>query len=242
MDLAIFTSDRDERNEVSYRPSRMVDSKLAGPASVAPPVSSIWRSLEPSGGSSYGPLDAELLRASLVSGYESAKQANPQLRRFRDYVTGIVGAAPITALAKELWIDALTSTTITAPKTVLRRAGELASATSLGGHIPVMCRALLLLRVASGMTANALRAANVTLSSLGFWVDDIGTRHGIWDPGSAPPDILDLWSDVEVAIEEMDQTARTSPADLSSWRASNSYSMITASETERAHLWGIAAI
>ena len=73
----------------------------------------------------------------------------------------------------------------------------------------VLSRAMLLLRIASGVCALKLDQAHVTKDDLRFWWDSLGQACGYWAPGNEPDTFTDLWTDVSSTIGDIDVVLQT---------------------------------
>ena len=71
------------------------------------------------------------------------------------------------------------------------------------GHAAVLARATLLLRMASGSTADLLQNAMFTPEALAFWWERLGQSRGLWEGTKSAADIIDLWADIELLSRDL---------------------------------------
>ena len=87
IDLERFSDDHDARNEVSYRPRRIVATNVPVPgikSRVVEPLLRIWDSLEPSAERGGAAIDVELLARALSYAYDRANRPIPEWNNFVD--------------------------------------------------------------------------------------------------------------------------------------------------------------
>lgn len=220
-DLAQGAEDRDERNWSSYQPTALADIATA-PADDAAFLAMFWETLRPGGVI----LERQLLRILLEA---EARMHNDQLNSYED---------PYNRLDESL--KSIVSFDF------LSRVDEpmdhefllLASQHALPAHpYAMICRAALLLRLATGMGEANLASTGVQ-PALHFdaWWREFGRRHGLWSPEIEPESSLDLWHDVDAALEDV---AGAPTINRHGWISSLAGSALRVCETERAALWGL---
>jgi hypothetical protein len=235
IDLLRFAPDRDTRNLVSYRPTAFHGARNAPADQVMTSAMQLWRALEPSAESPYTGLDFELLRRSLRSGLQVAKAAGWS-GSWRDYATSAVTSASPPPGTESTWIRRLVAAD-PAARYVLDTALRPAVPTQELPNLPVIARALLLTRVASGASRNLMQTASITQSDLAFWWGPAGAIQGFWPTGSPPSPLADLWADVELALDEVSSAGTLS--DLWSWKLVVGNSIDVLGQADRAMMWGL---
>lgn len=196
IDLRLFSEDREWRNEMSYRPSRI---KTPPPLAMDPqreliePLFNSWTALEPYKDKGSVALDVTLLAKSveLVTkrrrcNYTSFDKAVRFLKDQHDMSESLYNVlqngqgSPIgTAIFGEAEKPVTQSRTAT----------------------PVLARSLLMLRIASASNASLLARAQVAKADLEFWWSVLGSDVGLWDTPTDIDAFTDLWVDV---VEAMD--------------------------------------
>jgi hypothetical protein len=220
-DLAQGAEDRDERNWSSYQPTALADI-ITTPADDAAFLAMFWDALRPGGVI----LERQLLRILLEA---EARVHNDQLSSYED---------PYNRLDESL--KSIVSFDF------LKRVVEptdhdflhLASRRALPAHpYSMICRAALLLRLATGMAEANLAAAGVHPAvHFDAWWREFGRRHGLWPPETEPESSLDLWQDVDAALQDV---ASAPTSNRHGWVSSLAGSALRVCETERAALWGL---
>jgi hypothetical protein len=101
----------------------------------------------------------------------------------------------------------------------------------------VLSRALLLLRLATSMNNNNFGQAGLqTLDDLEFWWPQYGSERGFYDSDVPPDDLSDLWSDVEIALDDLKNVTSATSFDLARL-AIPSFGRVC--EADRAVLWAL---
>ncbi|HST38085.1 MAG TPA: hypothetical protein VLK58_01185, partial [Conexibacter sp.] len=109
-------------------------------------------------------------------------------------------------------------------------------------HANAISRAALLLRVATGASSRMFSRAEVFPEDFRFWTTSFAESHGICDKDQMPDDPLDLWADVDDAINDLEITL-DQRVDHSFFKLLNGAASPLAVLTgcERMALWGLAA-
>ena len=196
IDLARFSEDRHLRNEVSYRPTRIRSKSLLPiepELELAQPLLSAWDLLEPVDAVSMASLDISLLQRALelvtTQGHCRYSSSNEAINAFMSS-----DRPPSTALGEGLRTTRSSTTMIfDAARTRI---------TSNPTSIPILGRALLMLRLASATTASLLLEAGLTKPDLRFWWGALGDDLGFWANADEIDQFADLWDDVRDAIGE----------------------------------------
>ena len=198
IDLSIFFEDRNLRNEVSYRPSRIVHSTNTTPVKdkVIDPLLLAWDSLQPSADRGGALIDQDLLALALSRARDRQNLCQSQWEQFVDqnltaascslraYLKGTQGGAhDIFAWAQDASVPPMVNA--------------------------VLSRATLLLRIANAVCALKLDQAHVMKNDLRFWWDGLGQECGYWKSGDEPDTFTDLWTDVSNSIADIDVVLQT---------------------------------
>lgn len=220
-DLAQGGRDRDERNWSSYQPTALAAIRTT-PADDTAFLNMFWGSLRPGGML----LERQLLRILLES---EARAHNDQLNTYQAAYDrlddGLKAIVPF---------DFLTRVTDQVDHDFLIYAGRRA----IPAHpYSMICRAALLLRLATGMAEGNLVAAGIHPTiQFETWWKDFGVSHGLWSPDAEPVTSMELWDDVDLALED---AASAPTAHRHSWISALAGSAARICETERAALWGL---
>lgn len=223
LDLSVTTRDRDARNVSSYRPSALA-YKNSEPSldETISFIRAVWHSLEPGGRAPFATLDLHLLRLALGS-------TAPAIEK-------VVGAMGFDQPKETHLVNFFKRVTSPNDLEIIASAGKSSDTHDPGDCFGVMARSILLLRVASGASTDLMFRAGLSEHNFAFWWRELGIRRGLWQ--AEPEDYSDLWSDVRLALDEVDDLIGVSPdfnfPDLA-FDGANAASMLGAGE--RALIW-----
>lgn len=220
-DLQQGTTDRDERNWSSYQTTALAPL-LTTPEEDAAFLKMFWNACRPNGIE----LERHLLRILLE------REARCHRMELYDYPNSY-------ARLEE-------STKAVIPFDFLTRVNEpvdhdflvhLANRSVPAPPYAMMCRAGFLLKLATGMAEENLRAAGVQpVNHFQNWWQEFGANHGLWPPGLPPASTADLWDDIDVALEE---SAAAPTGHRHQWVSTLAGNAMRMCETERVALWGL---
>lgn len=220
-DLQQGTVDRDQRNWSSYQPTSL-GPIITVPAQDAAFLKMFWNICRPNGVE----LERHLLRILLE---REARSHNLEVYDYSHRYQRLQDGTKIV-----IPFDFLTRVDEPADHDFLV---HLADRSLPATPYAMMCRAGLLLKLATGMAEENLRAAGVQpVHHFNNWWQEFGANHGLWRPGSPPATNADLWGDIEVALEESAEAPTGYRHEWVSALAGNAMRMC---ETERAALWGL---
>lgn len=234
-DVSLFKSDRNLRNEVSYRPKKLTDHSLVDVEDTLQKLTSFWNLLEPSSLEPFKMLDQYLLKKLFIKAHSD--------------IQGILGSN----LDFDLMLDATFATMRISLTPALRSffkspndhmifvsAGNNGIAAGGIDPLPVIARATLLLRLTTGLTSGVFGQAGITKSDLIFLTDPIGLNCGLWNP-SSPNSYTDLWQEVGDAIGEITNwhSGRTSPCNFLELNNELAYELQHYKQFNRAAFWGL---
>ncbi|WOF21909.1 hypothetical protein N8K70_10995 [Microbacterium betulae] len=196
LDLRKFDQDHHRRNVVSYNPSRLHPKDMTA-EQVRDLATDVWQALEPGRSGTFPVLDDALLPELLRSIYVS-------IRRKTSWSEWVAELAPASQQGTAL-LSALQASNSKTQATGLvgaiyeSRVAEVNPALYLR---PMVARTVLLLRVATGSAIQLVRESGHSSTALRPWLDSLALSRGYWSDESPLEDALDLWADVELAIEE----------------------------------------
>lgn len=245
LDLKLLSSDRDARNEASYRPTRINSYSNLNVLKTSNYLRKFWEICEPSI-SAFEKLDRHLLRRSLEKVFEAmkGKKVETNLKTYGNNIDKMLDLLSITEPIKSQWKDFLLRRIDKSDSIIITEAEGKVKIGDPKHHIQVISRAMLLLRVATGASVNLLNDTSVNFRDLYFWWGPIGEDFGIWEPGTQIEDFKDLWDDVSYAIEnilnweEINGESDSRPS-YTDWHRNQSQSLSILGECERIGLWGL---
>ena len=232
----------DLKHSAEEHGSRNVSSYCAHAFNLAPSqvssrlelVQSIWRSLEPDGRGGFPSLDRHLLRKLMDLMKEEQSRIGSQSNLWR---TAFKRLDPkIRSFATQDFLERIESPT---DLQVFTHAEN----TQPGDVHAMVCRALLLLRLATGVVRSAFVDAHFDLESddLQAWFDTVGIDRGFWTINQRPEELETLWDEISFAIEDLDHYVSGNPGDQFSFVNTLRDRVAFLSQTERACIWGVGA-
>lgn len=214
LDLRRFAEDRDVRNRASYRPTSLTPRPQIAAADALEFLVDVVRALEPDAPGSFGHLDIGFLRLSLESAFLAAtnKSARRSPTKFDAAVQFALDQIVADPTKKSALHAFLTRRDVPDEARLIAEA-RLASGAHGSAHLHMICRAALLLRVATGACSQLLAAAGLSMSDAMPWWRAIGEERGLWETVPAEEDLLDLWQDIAAALDDISDwtAARATP-------------------------------
>ena len=231
----------DLRHSAAEHESRNISSYAAHAFNRAPSnlrvrlelVRDIWLSLAPDGGGGFPSLDRHLLRRFLELMRTQHPTSKPKggfwNARFRDLDPTIRQFASQPFL---MGVDEPGDPLV------------LSSASGPPGDVHAMiCRGVLFLRIATSIVHAAFVDAGFfpLEANVPPLFEQVGEARGFWARGQMPNDFMDLWTDVELAVTDLDDSISFGPADQHGFLDSFAGHAGFLSQTERACMWALCA-
>lgn len=233
LDLQTLGDDHNSRNEVSYRPQPI--RPVTGFNNLEENLKSIldfWLVCEPADSERFQLLDSYLLRESLRFCYQNFPY--PTAHTFEEFVDQTISNV-VSGSSTFLRTFILRGDT-----PLLFDQAKQEVCPERPQPLPIIARAILLLRVASAAVERNLMATRVSREDLKFWWEGLGNDYGYWANGSSFTQMTDLWADIRDSITLLDDWCNTSPdkskLDLN---RTHSYELMQISQFNRAGLWAI---
>lgn len=220
-DLQLGAMDREQRNLSSYQPTALTPLRTT-PAQDAEFLRMFWSLCRPNGVE----LERQLFRILLET---EARSHGLQVLDFESRYDRLLDGAKAV-----MPFDFLTRVDDPVDHDFII---HLANRAQPAPPYAMLCRAGLLLRLATGMAEENLRAAGVQpAANLDAWWQDFGVVHGLWAPGAPPMNTADLWQDIDLALED----AATAPTGhRHEWLSALGGNAMQICQAERAALWGL---
>ena len=238
-DLHLMNQDRGARNAASYGPSGIHRWEVMEEAKAVKIILLMWQMFEPQYTSRFENVDLWFLREVLLTVFKG--QSNRRWRSkkwdadFARFIGDFLGTQPqdrTTSREHEYWQEFLNDTISHEKPHPFSLAREKSRLSSESFPLELLSRAAFHLRFATGSCALMFNEANVDWDSLAFWLDDVGVRRRIWKKNERPEDPLELWADLEDAMDTIrDDTYQDHPS---------TPGIHTLEECERICFWGIA--
>ena len=197
-------------------------------------VRDIWLCLEPDGLGGFPSLDRHLLRKvlELMRSQNSSSMPRrefwsrnfpnlePNIRQLatRDFLSGVDGSNDLVVFT-------------------------YANSGPPGDVHAMVCRALLLLRTATAIVHTAFVDAGFMplADKVPPSFERVGYARGFWGHGQMPDDLMDLWTEVELAVSDLSDSISSNPADQHGFFNSFPGHARFLSQTERACMWALCA-
>jgi len=230
-DIKHYKTDRQNRNDVSYRPQRILNfSENLNFQDIINDLSRFWNVISPTKTDQFDLLDKYLLRKLFEKLYS---QINT-VETIDDLITNAFGQHGI--YDKTLF-DFMTFKQPFADDHIIFTHANLRRTTALS----IIARATLLLRISVGMVSQLYKAGGVKKSDLNFIWNNYSVDNGFWTPATPLADFDILWSNVEPMLEELKIDLNTQGSDNSiySIRERKPVEIIHLTQINRACLWGL---
>lgn len=218
LDIKEVSIDHDTRNEVSYRPHILNPNTFNFDyENNLKQIIEFWRICEPEGSTEFKLLDFYLLKKSLQIVFDMLPHGENQsnldrnsepsyIIDFKEFVKAANAKLGTPLLDSQLNNLTTFETTI---DSFLDKAKQKAynSTSNQYDLIPMLARALFLLRFATAGVNNNFTSANITKNKIDFWWKDYGTKYGFWNQNEFPENFVDsLWPDIEELINELEDS------------------------------------
>jgi hypothetical protein len=200
-DLQMFADDRERRNAASYAPTRLRIDDLGAEETLAL-IDELWEAVEPDRPGGFPNVDLQLLLEILLSRYISVEGKRPTEAAWKNWVRRSVPAAISgTQVEDELIAAPFNAPSMRLISGVLRDtpSGPVGSAMLRD----MVGRCVILLRIATGSVRVLVQDSSKSEGDFWPWIESLSVARGLWRPGQAPDDPLDLWEDVRVAREDI---------------------------------------
>ena len=206
-------------------------------------MSDLWEALAPTPGAAFLEIDKMVVRSALrevaiesltlKSGGATPTHAEVEGELLEAHAR-IIGTFPLLAVISAKYLaDAATSEH---PLLVHSRDRSLSPDTPR----PVLARATLLLRIASGTTRNLLASAGHS-GSVDFWLGELAERQGLVnDTSEMPPNRDEFYLDCAVASEDLEREFTQGRTSLKSIVSCSVLNPLIAAQVERVVQWGLA--
>jgi hypothetical protein len=243
LDLKRLSEDGTARNESGYRPTRLsIPTQLPSGEAVRF-ACELWELLEPFQSLPFNSIDRHFLRLTIDSALPTTAVPKSQ------WVSSIAGIVnKIAPVDGPRWINFLTRQEESKDPSVISmaRLGHLSPSVtsadivlSSDHHLSVMARACLLLRIASGATQRMLFSASLNTSALEDWWQGFGFSRGLWDVAPVATDLMNLYEDVRVAKDDLDQCATSGAGNYWELVAGAPQSFARLGSMEMVGIWSI---
>lgn len=228
--------DQEIRNVMSYRPH--FKNTAVNVNTVLSKLSEIWKLLEPMASNGFPILDQHLLRIALESLFKSTTGKNPDHPDFKIYITKAFGNLGFST-AGGLFEFLLRQRSPSDP-TIFEEAKKDVrnSAVNYDDPLPIISRALLLLRLSTGCSQKLVQSSVATIDSVRFWWEKISLDQGYsHNPAAIQP--ADLFIDIQETLDIISQNPPVTFTSVNQAFATVPQELFYIKQMQRAAIWGI---
>jgi hypothetical protein len=241
LDLKTLSEDHNIRNEVSYRPTQLSNSYNSRYWDNLQFLFNFWEMYEPQGEHRFNNIDQHLMKFTLMKYFDSMtdKKSSPN---FNDKIQQMLDNMAIDSNTHNLLRPFLSQEHQIFKNNIILEASKTDHFGYQNQHLQVISRAALLLRVATGSSANLLNRSRFNHETVNTWMNFFGVNRGLWSEGNEPEQIIDLWTDIEDAINDARQFEIehvNGHESLHQLLISNPDAFSRLGECERIALWGL---
>nr|WKN34381.1 hypothetical protein K4G66_18555 [Tunicatimonas sp. TK19036] len=231
-DVKKYKNDRDLRNNVSYRPQTLSDfDRHPDLKKSIEDVYSLFQVLSPLQSNPFNYLDTLLLKALFEELYQIP--IIEQSGRFSDLVENSftnLGAA-LDIQTRNILLSGVSNVD---QHIIFEESNKFETQ-----PLPIISRAALLLRMATGSTSLLLSDASILKEELDFIWSSYGIKNGFWETASPVSDFHRLWSDIENEYTEISSNFDRLNNNLYTYKNELDEDISRLSQYNRAVLWGI---
>lgn len=243
VDLQQMEDDRYMRNEASYRPFELSSYKNPGFSKVIKYLSDTVHKLEPStarGG--FDILDQHLLCQTLEKVFISVMSKAPKEEpvQFRYQITTMLNTilGRDSAYADKIENFILSNVLYLNRQTLINLASD---SSNVNDPLPLLSRAVLLLRLATGLACEFMKETDIKFEMLKFWWSRRGWEIGLWKDINRPVQIADLWADVDSALKEIEDWINSEEQSARSFYSKCARSLYDTTNLGRLAIIGLAS-
>ena len=248
IDLRHMNQDSKARNASSYGPSAIHNWQILPGADALDGVKRLWELFRPHPSSPFNEVDRLLLHRVLravFAGRTTRKRGSKGWKHdFSVFVDDFLeeqSDSQIVGGNRPQWKQFFCNDEV-GTGFLLESAGRRSTADTASFPVEVLSRAALLLRIATGSCGLHLNKIGTGWESFVFWLDDIGIRRGFWERGAYPEYPIELWTDIEEALETIGEAQQNGDRWGESPHGPKSHlpvgSLTRLEECERIGLWG----
>jgi hypothetical protein len=235
-DVNLFSTDKDLRNEVSYKPKRLKDNSNIDLTDAISKLSSFWNLLEPKETEKFSLLDKFLLKILFQKVYAYIVSLGLTLT-YDDMLEATFRnlRLSLTDSQRAFFTSGSNHQLFTSAKNI--------SNDPINGILPLtmIARSTLLLRLTIGYSSSFYKSAGITKGELHFFLDTFGFNNGFWKQTLTPNNFTELWDDVGESITEIDRWMGEHGPNTSLIEMNNELAdeLISYKQINRAAFWGL---
>jgi len=232
-----LTDDQKLRNEMSYRPHfEIKDIKIR---ETVFNLIAIWKGLEPSGTNRFNELDNHLYRIAIEKVYSKWKGRKAQGEDFERFVGKMFDK--IGEPKSQLLYKFLLRLIEPDDHFIIKEAKKdsINNRLNLSNPFPMFCRAILMLRMATGASNQLIGSSALSKQNLKYWWEGICRGIGIFNLTDTVSEASELFTDVGDSISSIETSSSTVWNSLKDAIPNNSDDLSTIKQFQRVCFWGI---
>ena len=207
-DIKKIADDQNARNYSSYRPTHFYQQNTLDPKGVRDTLINIWSHLEPTSNGGVV-IDRYLLKRGLAGYYKGIGGTTLTPKNVKDGL-GDLSLTTVESSFLETFLLGVDDCPL------LIEADKQSTSTDHDGlEVQMLCRAALLLRVATGATTKMIENARYDQNDLSFWWEPLSINRGLIGIGSTDP-FIEMWEDVSQALANLRSSDVSLP--MSEWQ------------------------
>lgn len=212
MDIANLGKDKDRRNEVSYRPSAYRGIRAQQPSVELKRRAKAAEVMVPIGEFGNCELSSAIFARILSHSFRSNHGVEPgdDPVSFRQEVNAMLVAFGAPTPLSPMFEDDLVRLALT-PPLLLADAFGVRTTSEQGFHCEVLARATILTYLATLLVRQLISDSGILYGEMNFWLEPLCIDRGVYDL-PAPYPIVDIWTDVESALNDADTLAARNPS------------------------------
>ncbi|MBS4066735.1 MAG: hypothetical protein KGZ74_19390 [Chitinophagaceae bacterium] len=229
--------DQDVRNEMSYRP-HFTNSPIKIQATLSK-LSELWNLLEPTPANRFPKLDQYLLRFTLEEIFRKSTGTEPTGVPFENFIRNIFSR--LGEDQTQFLFDFLIRLKDRNDSVIFEEAkkDKVDSSINKQDPFPILCRAILLLRLSTGGANQLVTNSSVNVDQLRFWWEELSLQQGIITSIPSGIEAIDLYTDIRDSIDEINNKSSASLNCIKSAFENISEPLFYIKQFQRAAIWGL---
>lgn len=230
-DIKTYRNDRENRNEVSYRPQRIKNfDRNINFKNILNDLDGYWSVISPSNTDKFSLLDKYLLRKLFDNIYPNLVTTETK----RDLIEN---AFTQQGINDQTLFNFLNFEEPFENDHIIFRQASIKQTTPLS----IIARATLLLRISVGLVSQLYKAGGINKNELNFIWNNYAVENGFWPNGNPLENFDDLWGDIQPLLIDLQTDINTPEVDnsLYSIKQRNHESILYFGQINRACLWGM---
>ncbi|MEN5197253.1 hypothetical protein [Sphingobacterium faecium] len=238
-DIEYFAGDKDARNQASYRPTNIIQNNSVEYNIILKDIKKIWEFSKPIGRKGEISIDIALLSELLQMAFKytqpfqkSFKAANKQYNARLNRMLDSFGISQSRKDQLKKYFNQ-THENIYEPMSLV----NFKKPEFIRG---IIYRSFLFLRLSNTYNKTIIsNNSNINKDSLSFWWRPLGVNFGLWEEDGDPEDFQDLWEDIDMYADDLNDIIQQNNYCTSSFWKKHSNLAFLLGTCNRIGLWGL---